>query len=38
MATSAGHREAIMWAREQFGVELMWGDRGLPATVGAAGA
>lgn len=25
MATSAGHLEAIMWAREQFGVELKWG-------------
>jgi transposase len=24
-ATSAGHIEAIMWAREQFGTELIWG-------------
>jgi transposase len=24
-ATSAGHVEAIMWAHEQFGVELTWG-------------
>lgn len=24
-ATTDGHRKAIMWAREQFGVELIWG-------------
>jgi transposase len=24
-ATSAGHVEAIMWAREQFGIDLLWG-------------
>jgi transposase len=24
-ATSAGHMTAIMWAREQFGIELIWG-------------
>jgi transposase len=24
-ATSAGHMSAIMWAREQFGTELIWG-------------
>jgi transposase len=24
-ATSAGHRKAVMWAREQFGTELLWG-------------
>jgi transposase len=24
-ATSAGHTEAIMWARERFGTELIWG-------------
>jgi transposase len=24
-ATSAGHVQAIMWAREQFGMELVWG-------------
>jgi transposase len=24
-ATTAGHRQAIMWAREQFGAELIWG-------------
>jgi transposase len=24
-ATSAGHTAAIIWAREQFGVELLWG-------------
>ena len=29
-ATTAGHAEAVMWARERFGAELVWGDRGLP--------
>jgi transposase len=24
-ATSCGHAEAVMWARERFGVELVWG-------------
>ena len=24
-ATTAGHTAAIMWARDQFGVELIWG-------------
>lgn len=24
-ATTAGHATAIMWAREQFGLELIWG-------------
>jgi transposase len=24
VATSAGHAEAVMWARERFGVELVW--------------
>jgi transposase len=24
-ATSAGHRKALAWAREQFGAELLWG-------------
>jgi transposase len=24
-ATSVGHREAIIWARQQFGTELIWG-------------
>jgi transposase len=24
-ATSAGHAEAVMWARERFGAELLWG-------------
>jgi transposase len=25
MATSAGHLEAVMWARQRFGAELLWG-------------
>ena len=36
-ATTAGHDQAVRWARERFGRELVWGDRGLPAFVGAAG-
>ena len=24
-ATSAGHGEAVMWARERFGVQVLWG-------------
>lgn len=26
-ATTAGHATAIMWAREQFGLELIWASR-----------
>ena len=37
-ATSAGHADAVMWARERFGVQVVWGDRGLSAFVGAVGA
>ena len=37
-ATTDGHAEAVMWARERFGTEVVWAYRGLPASVGAPGA
>ena len=31
-------RRRCCWARDAFGAQLVWGDRGLPASVGAPGA
>ena len=36
-ATTEGHHVALMWARDQFGVESEVGHRGLPQHVGAIG-
>ncbi len=36
-AITAGHAEAVMWARERFGNRGGVGDRGLPASIGAVG-